>query len=98
MMKRLLIGLVFAFSSAPAMADIIVEQAMITAGELRVVGRLSRPRQTTVTLDDTQQTRTDATGRFTFRVIYHPASCVVNLQADEEQRQAVIGFCGQRGP
>jgi hypothetical protein len=98
MLRRLLVGAAIVLSAAPAAADIIVDQAMITAGELRIVGRLSKPRQTSVTLDSGHQTRSEANGRFSFRVAYHPANCVVTLRADEEQREAVIGFCGQRGP
>jgi len=98
MFWRLLAGVAVVLSSTPAMADIIVDQAMITAGELRVVGRLTRARQTSVTLDGTHQTRSEANGRFTFRLVYHPANCIVTLQADEERREAVVGFCGQRGP
>ena len=30
--------------------------------------------------------------------MYHPATCIVTIQAEEEQRQVVIGFCGQQGP
>jgi hypothetical protein len=98
MLNRRFIAVVLIALSSPAFADIIVEQAMIAGGELRVIGRLSRPRQTTVTLDETHQVRSEASGRFTFRLIYHPASCIVNLRADDEQRQAVVGFCAQRGP
>ncbi len=98
MFWRLLAGGAVVLSSGPAMADIIVDQAMITAGELRVVGRLTRPRQTAVTLDGSHQTRSEANGRFAFRLTYHPANCIVTLQADEERREAVVGFCGQRGP
>lgn len=98
MLKRLLVTVAIATGVGPAMADIIVDQAMITAGELRVTGRLSRPRQTALTLDSQHQTRSDANGRFAFRVVYHPADCIVTLRADDEQRDAVIGFCGQRGP
>lgn len=99
MIKRLLIGVALVINSDPsAMADIIVDQAMISAGELRVVGRLSRPHQTVLTLDGEHQTRSEANGRFAFRVIYHPADCIVTLRAGNEQRDAVVGFCGQRGP
>ena len=96
MYKRPLLAVALALLSHSALADIIIDQAMIAGGELRVMGRLSRPRQTTVTLDGQHQTRTDANGRFAFRLIYHPATCIVNLQADDEQRQAVVGYCGQR--
>ena len=56
MLRRLLVGAAIVLGSVPASADIIVDQAMITAGELRVVGRLSRPRQTSITLDTEHQT------------------------------------------
>jgi hypothetical protein len=98
MIRRLLLGLVVAAGSTSASAEILIDQAMITAGELRVTGRLSRPRQTAVSLDNQHQTRSDANGRFVFRLSYHPATCVITLQADDEKREAVVGFCGQRGP
>src|SRR3712207_2335747 len=98
MLKRLLAGSILIASGSPAMADILIDQAMITAGELRVVGRLSKPRQASVFLDERFEAKSDANGRFTFRIAYHPANCVVSLQAENEQRQAVVGFCGQRGP
>ena len=96
MFRRPLVAVPLMLASFPASAEIIVEQAMIAGGELRVVGRVSRPRQTTITLDGTHQTRSEASGRFTFRLIYHPATCIVKLQADDEEREAVVGFCGQR--
>lgn len=98
MLKRLLAGSILIACGTPAMADILIDQAMITAGELRVVGRLSKPRQVSVFLDERFEAKSEANGRFTFRIAYHPASCIVNLQAENEQRQAVVGFCGQRGP
>lgn len=96
MFKRSMIATVLALVGSPALADIVIDQAMIAGGELRVMGRLTRPRQTTVTLDRVHEVRSDANGRFTFRIIYHPANCIVNLQADAEERQAVVGYCGQR--
>src|SRR5215218_455390 len=98
MLKRLLAGSIFIASMSPAMADIVIDQAMITGGELRVTGRLSKPRQAPITLDERFETRAEANGRFAFRVVYHPASCVVNIQAEDERRQVVVGFCGQKGP
>ena len=96
MFRRPLVAVPLMLARFPVSAEIIVEQAMIAGGELRVIGRLSRPRQTTITLDGTHQTRSEASGRFTFRLIYHPATCIVKLQADDEEREAVVGFCGQR--
>jgi hypothetical protein len=90
--------LVFALAGTSAAAEIVVEQSMITNGELRVAGRLNPPRSTEVTLDDKGKVSADATGRFAFRLPYHPAECIVTLRSGTESRQSVIGFCGQRGP
>src|SRR6478735_2146161 len=98
MLKYLFAGAVVLAGSAPALADIVIDQAMIAGGELRVLGRLSRPRQAPVSLDEQYQTRSEANGRFAFRIMYHPATCIVTIQAEEEQRQVVVGFCGQQGP
>src|SRR3954471_23232827 len=97
MIRSIVAGLVLALGPMEACAEILIDQAMITGGELRVMGRLSRPRQVTMTLDGTHPTTSDASGRFLFRLNYHPATCVVTLKAEEEERQAVVGFCGQRG-
>ena len=97
MRRRVFYSLILVASSSPAVAEIIIDQAMITAGELRVIGRLTAPGVTTVTLDENYRAQADATGRFTFRLPYHPATCIVSLKARNESRQAVIGFCGQQG-
>ncbi|KAB1079909.1 collagen-like protein [Methylobacterium soli] len=83
---------------APARAELLVDQAMITGGELRVSGRVSPAQAATILLDEKNTTVADKDGRFLFRVVYHPASCIVTLKSGSETRQAVIGFCGQRGP
>lgn len=95
-MRWIFAAIALGFVSVPASADIIVDQAMITGGELRVIGRVTPPRRVPVTLDKTNQVNTESDGRFVFRLPYHPADCVVNLQAGQERRQAVIGFCAQR--
>lgn len=94
--SRLLISLGL-LCATPVRAEIVVDQAMITAGELRVGGRLSPGRETTVLLDDAYKTQTLSDGRFFFRLTYHPATCMVTLKVGNENRQAVIGFCGQKG-
>jgi len=96
MLGRALTALIFTATVSPVCADILVEQSMIIGGELRVIGRLSQPRQTSITLDQAHEVRTDPNGRFVFRVVYHPADCVVSLQAGDEQRKAVVGYCSQR--
>lgn len=97
MRRRVFSSLILVASVNPALAEIIVDQAMITAGELRVLGRLTAPGVTTVTLDENYRTQADTTGRFTFRLPYHPTACIVSLKARNESRQVVIGFCGQQG-
>lgn len=99
MSLRLLLIALAVTAAVPARAEIVVEQAMITNGELRVSGRINPPRVLAVSLDDKGQITSESDGRFGFRLIYHPASCVVTLRAaDNSRRQAVIGFCGQKGP
>jgi len=51
MLKYLFAGAVVLAGSAPALADIVIDQAMIAGGELRGLGRLSRPRQAPVSRD-----------------------------------------------
>ncbi|MER2266991.1 collagen-like protein [Methylobacterium oxalidis] len=82
----------------PAFADMIIDQAMITGGELRVSGRVNPAQSATIVLDDRSQIVADKEGRFLFRLAYHPPSCMVTLKAGPDVRQAVVGFCGQRGP
>ncbi len=83
--------------STSALADIVLEEAMITNGELRVVGRLNPPHAAQLTLDDKGRAVAEKDGRFSFRLVYHPADCVVAIKSGTETRQAVVGFCGQRG-
>lgn len=97
-MRWLVACSLLAASCFPACADILIDQAMITGGELRVTGRLNPPRQVTVTLDGEHKATTDGAGRFVFRLPYHPSTCVVALEAGQDKRQAVVGFCAQRGP
>lgn len=97
MMKLFRLLFLLGISSAPACADIVFDQARIIGGDLVVMGRVIGYGPATVTLDDTYETQTDQAGRFTFRLPYHPADCVVTLSADGESREAVIGFCGQAG-
>lgn len=81
-------------SHIPATADILVEQAMIAGGELKVTGRLIRSRAEAVILDDKFEAKV-GDGRFSFRLAYHPRTCVVKLEAGPESREAVIGYCAQ---
>ena len=96
--KRFLPALTFVLSSTSVHAEIAVNTAMITAGELRIMGRISPPGIAPITLDDIYQGQTDKEGRFEFRLPYHPPTCAVTLKTRNESRQAVIAFCGQRGP
>jgi hypothetical protein len=98
MYKVLWAGLLATVSSGPAAAMINIDFASVAGGELRVVGRLSPAREATVILEDKYETTADATGRFTFRVVYHPATCIVAIKSGDESRQVVVAGCGQRGP
>ena len=83
--------------AGPAEAEFSIAAARIAEGDLIVIGQVDAP-NTEITLDDVFTEMTDSRGRFTFRVVYHPASCVVVLRAGARQRSVVVGNCGQMGP
>jgi hypothetical protein len=97
MRNRLATALALAALPGSAAAEIDIIAARIAEGDLIVMGQVDEPR-TEITLDDVFSEKTDARGRFTFRVAYHPATCIVVLKAAAKQRHVVIGNCGQMGP
>ena len=90
-------ALTIAAIPAAARAEFSISAARIAEGDLIVMGQVDEP-NTDITLDDSFTVRTDGSGRFTFRVVYHPSSCIVVLKAAAQQRSAVVGNCGQMGP
>jgi hypothetical protein len=80
-----------------ALADITVSAARITEGLLWVIGDSDEP-NARIVLDDVHEAATDRGGGFEFRVIYHPATCIVTLRTSSESRRAVVANCGQAGP
>lgn len=91
------VGAVCIGCATSAKADIRILAARITEGDLVVMGSIDVP-DAEVTLDGLFTETTDADGRFTFRLAYHPATCIVNLRARAMRRAVVIGNCGQMGP
>ena len=81
----------------PARADMRIEAAKITAGELWVLGNAGEP-DTGITLDGQFPQRTDSRGYFEFHVVYHPATCIATLRTPKQARSIVVGDCGQQGP
>lgn len=81
---------------APAQ-PIMVYDARIEAGDLRIVGSVRKP-GAIVALDDDISVQADRRGRFTFRLPYRPATCVVTLKAEADEREAVIANCAAEGP
>lgn len=98
MLARLCCAIVILLVTTAAMAEIVIDQAMITNGELRVFGRINPPRSVAVTLDEMEKATADKDGRFAFRANRHPANCVVTVKSGDMNQVAVVGFCGQRGP
>ncbi len=80
-----------------ALAEIKISGARITEGQLWVLGQADEL-NTAVTLDDAFEQRTDGRGRFEFRVVYHPATCIVTVKTAAQAKQAVVANCGQAGP
>ena len=81
---------------APAQ-PIMVYDARIEAGDLRLVGSVRKP-GTIVAMDDDIAVQADRRGRFAFRLPYRPATCVVTLKAEADEREAVIANCAAEGP
>src|SRR4051794_21354981 len=86
-------GLALAPGAPPARAGLQILAAKIVAGELWVLGAVDEP-EAEITLDGRFPQKTDSRGNFDFRVVYHPASCIVTLRPPRRERQAVVGECG----
>lgn len=86
------LALVFSMSASAA-SDITV--AAIATGRLYVVGTTNRP-HTAVVLDDRFRTESDASRKFQYELVYHPAGCVVSAAIDGAIHEAVVSNCGQQ--
>jgi hypothetical protein len=86
-----------AVPDAAAGGEIEVSEALIGAGELKIVGR-AEPGGDPVVLDDLYAAAADEKGGFAFRVAYHPATCLVRLSRGNQAKDVVVANCGQRGP
>ena len=84
--------------TAPARAaDMRIEAAKITGGDLWIIGYADDP-GVEITLDGQFPHRTDGRGYFEFRVVYHPATCIATLRTPKQTRSIVVGEFGQQGP
>src|SRR3954470_10913397 len=84
-------------SVQPAVSGFTITNATIAKGDLWVDGQVDEP-DTAIMLDDGYTENTDRSGRFQFRIAYHPATCAVVLKTERQSRAVVIANCGQRGP
>jgi hypothetical protein len=96
-MRVPLAAMAVALAVTPAAADMRILAARITEGDLIVIGTVSAADEE-VTLDGAFTSRSDTTGRFEFRIVYHPATCIVDVRAGSLRRGAVVANCGQMGP
>src|SRR4051794_20128454 len=76
-------------SGPPAVSGFTITQATIAEGDLRVDGQVDEP-NTAITLDGGYTENTDRSGRFQFRIAYHPATCTVVLKTERQSRAVVI--------
>ena len=88
---------VWAAWAAPARAEMRIEAAKITGGDLWVIGYADDP-DVEITLDGRYPQRTDSNGYFEFRVVYHPETCIATLRTPKQSRGVVVSGCGQQGP
>ena len=84
-------------TGTPALAEFTIVGARIAEGDLWVIGQVDEP-NTPVTLDGSYTETSDGSGRFQFRIAYHPATCTVILKTERQSRAVVVANCGQRGP
>lgn len=91
------IGLMAAIAAPPAQAEITVSVARISEGQLWVIGQVDEP-NAVVTLEEGMEQTADGRGRFEFRVVYHPATCIVTVKTPAQTKRAVVAGCGQAGP
>ena len=84
-------------TAGSALAEIRISGARITEGQLWVLGQADEA-NASISLDDAFEQRTDSRGRFEFRVVYHPATCIVTVKTAAQSQQAVVAGCGQAGP
>ncbi|SDN03776.1 Collagen triple helix repeat-containing protein [Methylobacterium phyllostachyos] len=76
---------------------IMVYDARIEAGDLRISGSVRKP-GAIVVLDDDISIQADRRGRFVFRLPYRPSTCVVTLKSEPDEREAVVANCAPEGP
>src|SRR5215217_5628048 len=84
-------------AAGPALAEIRISGARITEGQLWVLGQADEV-NASISLDDAFEQTTDGRGRFEFRVVYHPATCIVTVKTAAQTKQVVVAECGQAGP
>ena len=79
-----------------AAAAIRIEQALIDGGDLDVTG--SADPGSTVILDGRFELTVDGSGRFAFKLVYRPETCIVELTSPSQPAvSAVIAYCGPSG-
>jgi len=84
-------------SSAFAAAPIAITDAKVATGLLTVTGRTLHA-NTPVTLDSRFNTRSDATGNFTFSLNdYLPSDCIVSISDGTRTVRGVVADCGPTG-
>jgi hypothetical protein len=85
-----------------ARAEIFISTAAISRGELAIVGRVRRPRESSVHIkispSKTVQVESTATGGFRWIGSEFPSTCIVEITSGEDKRDVVIQNCGLPGP
>jgi hypothetical protein len=82
--------------AVPTRADIRIGEAQIVGGLLVITGRTDTP-NLRVVLDEQHEVMADDQGRFAFRIVYHPPTCIGTLKAGTDVRRAVVANCAPAG-
>ena len=93
--RRALYSLMIASATCPvpAQAEMRIEAAKITGGDLWIIGYADDP-DTEITLDDGFPQRTDSRGYFEFRIVYHPATCIATPRDCRGVRSVAMQVAG----
>lgn len=83
-----------AYGPASAASDITL--AALATGRLYVVGITERPNMPVV-LDQQFRTESDDRGIFQYKLVYHPARCIISATIEGKSYEAVVSNCGQQG-
>ncbi len=91
--------LAFGFAgSAAAASKVEITGAAIDDGALKITGKTTPAKQSVSLTGTAFKATSDATGAFSFSVLYFPPDCKISLESKPAKATAVVADCGPTGP